>query len=84
MGTEYQTGVEREEVKWIFEENGEHKFYSVPIKDKNGELHYLIQRMAEVELLDDIVLEAKKKGIRTYIDVMVEEIPVAEEEPTNI
>lgn len=80
MGTDYQTGVEREEMKYIFEENGEQKFYSVPIKDKNGELHYLIQRMADVELQDEIILEAKKRGLKTYIDVVVdEEIPVLEE-----
>jgi len=87
-GTDYQTGEEREEMKWIFEEKGKNCFYTVPVKNKNGELHYLIQRMAEVELLDEVILEAKKKGMKTYIDVQEvdekedsdEEIPVIEDE----
>jgi hypothetical protein len=83
VGTDYMTGKERDEIMWIFEEDGNKKAYSVPIKDKQGELHYLIQRMAEVEIGDEIILEAKKKGPKTYIDLQKtnnqNEIPIVED-----
>ena len=89
IGKDYQTGAEREEMRYLLEEAGEKKSYSVPVKDKNGELHYLIQRFAEIEPGEEIILEAKKKGIRTYIDLQrvnnitgktpTDDIPVIEE-----
>jgi hypothetical protein len=90
VGKDFQTGAEREEMKYLLEEAGEKKTYSVPVKDKNGELHYLIQRFAEIEPGEEIILEAKKKGIRTYIDLQrvnnitgktkTDDIPVVEDD----
>lgn len=58
-------------VRYIFEENGEQKRYDVPVKNKEGELHYLIQKLAEVEEGQEIILEMKKKGIKNYVSVSV-------------
>ena len=82
MGNDPMTGKEREEIKWIFEENGAKKYYKVPIKNKEGELHYLIQRMAEVNIGDEIILEAKKKGIKNYIDLQKNGNTLGDEFPT--
>jgi hypothetical protein len=84
MGTDYQTGQEREEMKYILEENGEKKSYNVPVKDKQGNLHYLIQRFAEVEPEEEVVLEARQKGIKTYISLerLNPSTPDNEEMPT--
>ncbi len=58
-------------VRYIFEENGEQKRYDVPVKNKEGELHYLVQRLAEVEEGQEIILEMKKKGMKNYVSVSV-------------
>jgi hypothetical protein len=90
MGTDYQTGKEREEVKYIVEENGEQKQYSVPVKDKSGELHYLIQRLSEFNEGDEVILECLKKGVKSYISVrrpdegQGEDIPIVNENEQDI
>lgn len=58
-------------VRYIFEENGEKKRYDVPVKNNEGELHYLVQRLAEVEEGQEIIIEMKKKGIKNYVSVSV-------------
>ena len=80
-GREYQTQQERLEVEYILEENGQKKQYRAPIKDKNGNLHYFVQRMAEVEIGERIILEYKKKPgtFQGYIDFKrVEPVPIIE------
>lgn len=71
-------------VRFIFEENGEKKKYDVPVKNKEGELHYLVQRLAEIDEGQEIILEMKKKGIKNYVSVSVvghaSDIEVDEEE----
>lgn len=69
-------------VHYIVEENGEKKFYEVPVKDKQGNLHYLVQRLSEVPEGMDIIMEMKKKGIKNYISVAVvgEQMEVEDEE----
>lgn len=97
-GTEYQTGKERYEVKYLVEEDGEKKSYSVAMKDQNDEVHYLVQRLAEVPEGTEVILEYKRRGLKGYIDVQVvgeepsisspdvldEEIPVIEDPNENI
>lgn len=70
-GTEYQTGTERYEIEYLLEENGEKKKYRVPMKDKNGEIHYLIQRFAEIPEGTEVILEYQRKGLKGYIDIQV-------------
>ena len=94
MGKDYQTREERHEVQYIFEEKGQQKKYNVPVKDENGEVHYLIQRMADIEYGEEITLEYQRKGLKGFImtervvnqeakpsgEVSDDEIPVIEED----
>ena len=96
-GKDYTTKQERPEIEYTYEENGQKKRYSVPVNNKNGELHYFVQRMAEVEVGEVITLEYKKKpgSYEGYIDfqktmdipkeeIKDEDIPVIEEEEEEI
>lgn len=65
-----ETGKEREVVKFLLEEAGERKTYKVPVLNKQGEVHYLIQRFGELREGEEIVLEFKRKGLKGYIDVL--------------
>lgn len=56
-------------VKYILEEDGEQKFYRVPLKNKNDEVHYLVQRMAEIKEGQEIIMECVKKGPKNFIRV---------------
>lgn len=56
-------------VRYIFEENGEQKRYDVPVKNKEGDLHYLVQRLAEMDEGQEMILEMKKRGMRNYVSV---------------
>ncbi len=78
-----RTGQE-EIVLWLFvEEDGAKKKYPIPVKDKNGEVHYLIQRLANFKEGEDVYMEYKKiEGtFKGYIDIR----PVSEstEEPVE-
>jgi hypothetical protein len=68
-GIDKETGKQIHEVKYILEENGEKKEYRVPVKDKAGELHYLVQRLSEIPEGGEVILEMKKRGIKNYIEV---------------
>src|SRR3990167_5955035 len=56
-------------VKYVLEEDGEQKFYRVPLKNKNDEVHYLVQRMAEIKEGQEIIMECLKKGPKNFIRV---------------
>ena len=56
-------------VRYIFEENGEKYRYDVPVKNKEGELHYLIQKLSEFPEGQELIIEMKKKGIKNYVSV---------------
>ena len=62
-------GKERDEVAYLVEENGIPKSYRVPKFGKDGEIHYLVQRLADVEEGEEVMLEYKRKGIKGYIEV---------------
>jgi hypothetical protein len=85
-GKNFQTGEEREEVKYTVEEDGEKKTYNTPLKNKNGEISYLVQKMAEFKEGEEVVMEYKNKGAKGFIDVRRvdekgdEEPPIVEEE----
>lgn len=91
---DYETGMEIFVVRYIVEENGAKKKYEVPMKDKNGEIHYLVQRLAEVEEGEEITLECKRRGIKNYIEVKrfnqpeivkpsADDIPIIEDQPED-
>ncbi|MEK7180114.1 MAG: hypothetical protein AAB706_01450 [Patescibacteria group bacterium] len=62
-------GKEVEYVRYIVEENGEKKQYDTKLKDKNGELSYLVQRLAEIKEGEEVILEMKKQGMKNYVEV---------------
>src|SRR3990167_3789730 len=64
-----ETGKEIEFVVYLVEENGEKKEYRTKVKNKEGKLNYLVQRLAEIEEGDEVILEMKKMGIKNYIEV---------------
>jgi hypothetical protein len=72
-GTDYITKQERDEVQYSFEENGIQKIYRVPVKNKEGNLHYFVERMAEIPRGSEVLLEYKKKegSYRGYISVQI-------------
>lgn len=62
-------GKEIEFVRYIVEHNGEKKAYDTKLKDKNGQLSYLVQRLAEFNEGDEITMEMKKQGVKNYVEV---------------
>ena len=68
-GMDHRTGKEIEVVKYLVEEDGQHKFYEVPKLGKDGQLHYLVQRLAEVKEGAEIILKMEKRGIKNVITV---------------
>jgi hypothetical protein len=67
---EPSSGKEIEWVRYTLEEGGERKIYDTKLKDKSGELSYLVQRFAEIEEGDEVILEMKKQGVKNYIEVI--------------
>lgn len=59
-----------EVVEYTIEENGEVKIYQVKVKNKEGQLNYLVQHLAEVSAGQEVILEMKKAGIKNYISVI--------------
>jgi len=68
-GIDTMTGKERDVVKYLVEEAGQHKFYEVPKLGKDGQLHYLVQRLAEVAEGAEIILKMEKRGIKNVVTV---------------
>lgn len=67
-GKEFETGTPIPMMRYIFEENGEQKQYDARMKDKKtGELHYFVQRMAEINEGDELILEMVKRGMKNVI-----------------
>lgn len=62
-------GKEIEFVRYTLEHNDEKKYYDTKLKDKNGQLSYLVQRLAEVPEGEEVILEMKKAGVKNYIEV---------------
>jgi len=61
----------RQELQMVVSENGVEKLWNIPVKDKNGNLHYLVERLAEVPEGATISLEMKSKGMKNYIELRV-------------
>ena len=57
-------------VRYVFEEDGQRKQYDVHMKAKVGsDPHYLVQTLSEVEPGEELILEMKKSGVKSYIEV---------------
>ena len=68
-GKDFNTGNERHEMEYIFEENGNNYSYSKPLRDDNGKVYYFIQKMDEFNYGDTLILEYVPKGLNGYIDI---------------
>jgi len=68
-GNDPKTGKEIEYVRFLVEENGETKTYQTKKLNDKGELSYLVQRLAEINEGQEVILEMKKQGIKNYIEV---------------
>lgn len=77
-----ETGKPRKEMKFIVEEGGVQYRWNVPILNKEGQPHYLIERLMDVQVGDQRVLEMCKRGARNYTDVRLSD--EESEEPEEI
>lgn len=66
--------------KFLVEEKGQLYKWLVPLTNDMGEGHYLLERLANVEIGDELILEMKKRGARNYIEVLRPGEVVAEDE----
>lgn len=62
-------GQPRKELKFIVEENGQKYRWMVPILGKDGQPSYLIERLMDVEVGDERILEMVRERGRNYIDI---------------
>lgn len=63
-------GKEEYFVRYILSENNEKKQYDVHMKAKIGDdPHYLVQALSNVHEGEELVLEMKKAGVKSYIEV---------------
>ena len=79
-------GKERKELKFIVEENGIRYRWHAPIYSKDGTApHYLMERIMDINVGDERILEMLRKGARNYVDVRkpdeAPEPPDDEEDP---
>lgn len=68
-GNDPKTGKEIDYVRYLLEEDGETKTYQTKKLNDKGELSYLVQRLAEINEGQEVILEMKKQGIKNYIEV---------------
>lgn len=68
-GNDPKTGKEIDYVRYLMSENGETKTYQTKKLNDKGELSYLVQRLAEVNEGEEVILEMKKQGIKNYVEV---------------
>lgn len=63
-------GVPTKHFRFIVEENGQQYKWFVPVMNKdNTEGHYLIERLMDIQIGEEIILEMKKQGARNFIEV---------------
>jgi len=72
-GTDPFTKQPREELQVLVSENGVEKMWNIPLKDKDGNLHYLVQKLTEFNEGDMIVAEMHTNGMKNYVTVMAAE-----------
>lgn len=84
-GRDYHTKQIIDVIECLFEENGEQKIYQFPVKGKDGNIHYLVERLKDFNYGDEMILEMKWAGDRNIIDVkpVDEETPKVSVPPTN-
>lgn len=64
-----QTGKEIEYVRYIFLEDGVQKYYDTKLRGSDELPSYFVQRFADINEGDEVILEMKKRGIKNYIEI---------------
>ena len=87
-GKDYHTKEEIKEVEYTFKEDNEEKRYRIAVYGKDGNLHYLIERLKDFNYGDKIKLEYKRDGSKGFIAVESidtnasdDDIPIIDDEP---
>lgn len=62
-------GKPRKMLRFEVQEKGNNYRWMVPLLGKDGQPHYLIERLLEVKVNDERILEMMRRGARNYIDV---------------
>lgn len=71
-----QTGKTERKLKFFVEEDGKKYRWEVSILNREGQPNYLLERLLEIEIKDERILEMMKQGARNYIDVRnIDEAP---------
>lgn len=68
MGKDKQ-GKPRKELKFRVLEGDQQYYWRVPILNKEGQPNYLFERLLDLKVGEERILEMKKSGIISYIDV---------------
>lgn len=66
----FETGKEEPHIVYTVEENGVTKEYHRKVKNKKGELDYLVQRLADLPPGSEVMLEMARRGSRNHIVVI--------------
>lgn len=64
-----QKGNPRKELKFKVQEGEQQYYWRVPILNKEGQPNYLFERLLDLKVGEERILEMKKVGMRSYIDV---------------
>lgn len=63
----FETNKEEPHIVYTVEENGVTKEYHRKVKNKKGELDYLVQRLADLAPGSEVILEMVRRGARNHI-----------------
>lgn len=68
MGRNHKTGQPQKELRFLVEESGQRYRWNVPIL-RDGQPNYLIERLMNIEVGNEYILEMMRRGTINYIDV---------------
>ena len=59
----------KEQLTVTVKEGGVEKIWNIKLKDDEGNLHYLVQILADYNEGDELIVEMKKNGAKNFVDV---------------
>jgi len=80
MGRDHE-GKPRKELRFLLQEGEATYRWNVPILNKESQPNYLVERLIDVEIGDERVLEMRRQGQRNYIDVRKTDEEPSDEPP---
>lgn len=63
------SGKQQKMMRFEVEHEGTRYFWYVRVLNQEGEVNYLMERLAEIKVGDERVLEMTKQGARNYVDI---------------